>query len=314
MRSPPRRDARERGERAGPDARGISGAPQQASGSRQAPEPHGRTASASRPHAHANATSPGKRALPMASPLQPSVVVHQAPQPDADEFARLRLGPGEPSRPLRGQPSRHQLYDHRARDDAPERALSDHSPGPARSASRFARGDVAAGPRQLFDPRKDDPVRFQVLARSGGGGGGGSSAAVSPGARHKAPSHADWISAGSSSSYAQSAASSSFTLSSTTDGSSASGASGPGRTTRTDDTGKSGSSAFSEQLKRLYRGITALEEKLVREDAVDSNEDVRVVLRGQEAPVDEDAQIERWKKTIADHKRFADRRLPVTCL
>jgi protein SMG6 len=203
-------------------------------------------------------------------------------QPDSDEFARLRLGEAPAAqRPLRGKPSRHALYDPRA---APPEADADAPRSP------YARGDVAAGARQLFDPRKDDPVRFQVLARPGSS---------------KPSSQADWISAGSTSSYA----SSSFTLSSTTDGSSASGASGPARSqARTDDTGRSGSAAFSEQLKRLYRSITALEEKLVREDAVESNEDVRVVLRGKEAPVDEEQQNERWKKTIADHKRFAQRR------
>jgi protein SMG6 len=167
--------------------------------------------------------------------------------------------------------------------------MSDHS-GAARSS--HARGEPSH--RQLFDHRKDDPVRFQVLARPGGGSAAGRGTPQPKGS-------SDWISTGSQSSY--SVASSSFTLSSTTDGSSASGASGLSGGMKSNNARPEDVGGFSDQLKRLYRGIVALEAKLVRDDALESNEDVRVVLRGQESPIDEEAQNERWKKTIFDHKR-----------
>ncbi|KAJ3531272.1 hypothetical protein NMY22_g8228 [Coprinellus aureogranulatus] len=77
------------------------------------------------------------------------------------------------------------------------------------------REERGGGPRQLFDHRKDDPVRFSVLTLPHG----------SSSHNHPTPTpkfFGDHMSASSTSSYAPSVSSSSFTLSSTTDGSSAS--------------------------------------------------------------------------------------------
>lgn len=144
-------------------------------------------------------------------------------------------------------------------------------------------------------------MRFSVLARPG-----------APGTRPTpTPKSSVDYSASSNSSYAPSFASSSFTLSSgTTDGSSTgSGLEGGGPR---EDPGST--NAFSAQLKRLYRGITALEAKIIHDDAVENNEDVRVVLRGaRETPVNEEAERERWAKTTADHKRCVRRNSIFKC-
>ncbi|RXW24170.1 hypothetical protein EST38_g1674 [Candolleomyces aberdarensis] len=161
------------------------------------------------------------------------------------------------------------------------------------------REDRGGGPRQLFDYRKDDPVRFSVQARPP------SSASYTRPIPASKPS-GEYISASSTSSYAASVASSTFTLSSTTDGSSASSALFDGRPSQ--GTEDSGNNVFSKQLKRLYRTITELETKVKNEDANDDMDDGmngRVLLKGKEV-VNTDADKEKWRKQITDHKDLAE--------
>ncbi|RDB24144.1 hypothetical protein Hypma_008825 [Hypsizygus marmoreus] len=160
--------------------------------------------------------------------------------------------------------------------------------------------------RQLFDHRKDDPVRFSVLAR--------------PSRDRPTPtpkSSGDYISASSTSSYANSQASSAFTLSSTTDGSSASSVlfdrPGGGR-------GDDGNNVFSVQLKKLYRAITNLETKVKMEDSderdgedgsgTSGRGEPRVTLKGKQpettVTTEEDIEKEKWKVQIANHKMLAE--------
>ncbi|KAG6861720.1 hypothetical protein C0995_012724 [Termitomyces sp. Mi166 len=167
------------------------------------------------------------------------------------------------------------------------------------------RGDRDA-PRQLFDHKKDDPVRFAVLARPTRD-------------RPISKSSGDYISASSTSSYANSVSSSAFTLSSTTDGSSASsdlfdrpGGSG--------NRGEDGSTnRFAVQLKKLYRAITNLETKIKSEDLDDrdteegilSRNEPRVTLKGKQpetsAPTSsEDLEREKWKVQLENHKQLAE--------
>jgi len=145
------------------------------------------------------------------------------------------------------------------------------------------RGNAA---RQLFDHRKDDPVRFSVMARP---------QLSAPGRPSPTPkSSRDYVSASSTSSYTA------FTLSSTTDGSSASSALFDGRPNRDQD----GNSVFSVQLKKLYREITNLKIKVKQEDSMDDADDVMsstVVLKGKEVE-NEDLEKEKWKKQISDHQ------------
>ncbi|KAG5727581.1 Telomerase-binding protein EST1A [Termitomyces sp. T112] len=159
-------------------------------------------------------------------------------------------------------------------------------------------------PRQLFDPRKDDPVRFSVLARPARD-------------RPVSKSSGDYVSASSTSSYANSVSSSTFTLSSTTDGSSASsdlfdrpGANGSG--TRTED----GTNRYAVQLKKIYRAITNLETKIQSEDSIDQDTEdprngPRVTLKGKQPETStltssEDLEREKWKVQIANHKQLAE--------
>jgi hypothetical protein len=115
----------------------------------------------------------------------------------------------------------------------------------------------------------------------------------------------DHVSASSTSSYAASLSSSNFTLSSTTDGSSASSNLFDGRPNQSQGNDDSGNSVFSIQLKKLYRALTNLETKIKQEDADDVDDGLtsRVMLKGKEI---EPAEVERekWKKHIKDHKEY----------
>lgn len=144
--------------------------------------------------------------------------------------------------------------------------------------------------QRLFDHRKDDPVRFSVLARPNG-----KPAPVSK-------TSGDYLSAASTSSYAPSMTSSSFTLSSgTTDNSSASSALFDGvRPPREDPA----NNAFAIQLKKLYRSISTLESKIRNEDSDDNADEGRILLHGRGREVSEDElEQQKWQRVISDHKR-----------
>jgi protein SMG6 len=151
------------------------------------------------------------------------------------------------------------------------------------------RGSTAC---HLFDHRKDDPVRFSVMARPQLSAPGRPSPTPKPSRDH--------VSASSTSSYAASISSSTFTLSSTTDGSSTSSSLFDGRPNQD----RAENSIFALQLKKLYREITNLETKIKQEDSMDDTDDVmssRVVLKGKEVE-NEDLEKEKWKKQLSDHK------------
>ncbi|KAL1742791.1 hypothetical protein HDZ31DRAFT_42469 [Schizophyllum fasciatum] len=231
----------------------------------------------------------------------PNVVV-RPPEADPDDFSRrLKItsspspGPGRVSAARNNNPK---LFNP-DRDPIPIRrtaepdALSDSSSsyvprGPPQSHGHNRDG----GARQLFDHKKDNPILFSVLARP-------------PGSKVPTPqSSMDHFSASSASSYAPSI-SSSFTLSSTTDGSSNSSALFDGKSGHRED---SGNNQFGAQLKRLYRNITDLEAKVKQdelEDATESNSRIR--LKGKDASSSDDAEHEKWRRQITDHKRLIDR-------
>lgn len=136
-------------------------------------------------------------------------------------------------------------------------------------------------------------MRFSVLARPGAAGG------VRPIPTPK--SSGEYVSASSTSSYAHSVASSNFTLSSTTDGSSASSA------LFEQHREHPGTSAFAAQLKKLYRFISNLEAKLMKEDSVEAADEGRVSLKRANDATNvesEEAEKERWRKKIADRKQY----------
>jgi len=159
------------------------------------------------------------------------------------------------------------------------------------------RNNATNAARQLFDYRRDDPVHFKTPQRTPG--------PTSPSAGHPEKltptpkSSGDYVSAGSASSYSASISSSNFSLS--TDRSSQSSAlfDRPGRAATDDST----ASAFSQQLKFIYRHITTLESKIQQEESEDQDEmDAPVVLKGRELSR-EDLEKEKWLKKVEDHKR-----------
>ncbi|KIP06005.1 hypothetical protein PHLGIDRAFT_73330 [Phlebiopsis gigantea 11061_1 CR5-6] len=303
---------------------------------------------AERPSAPSTSTSrnpahpPSPRRTLAQSIMNPSIVVSQpSPHPDSTpdehEFTRkLKIAPTSPRHTHsraehtspRGsgklynphaEPPRRQLVT--AEPDAmSETASSSYAPrGPAPTASRNHHrsqpsGRSADAPR-LFDPRKDDPHHFSVLPRSQAING------ASPQNGRPTPtpkSSGDWMSASSTSSYAQSTISSNFTLNTTTTASSASSAIFDSGQPRSEDSAAS-SNALSSQLKNLYRSIIALEGKLSSPDRdVDMQDDYiyedshRLGFLQKVQPVtttrtrqEEEAEQERYRKMIKEHKELA---------
>lgn len=214
-----------------------------------------------------------------ASPRRPQAPV----QADPDDFSR-RLKISTPKQQPK-QPH-NKLYNPDT-DPIPPRRTHDPEPASDATSSSYPSRNPAPSHQRLFDHRKDDPVRFSVLARPSNGS-------------KPSKSSADHVSASSTSSYAHSLASSSFTLSSgTTDNSSASSALFEGKPRE-----EPGNNAFAVQLKKLYRSISALESKILAEDTDDNPDDSRVLLHARARDVsDEDLQQQKWLKLISDHKR-----------
>ncbi|KAJ7219067.1 hypothetical protein GGX14DRAFT_589783 [Mycena pura] len=230
----------------------------------------------------------------------PQLVVSGDPDAGADEFRRLKISASPTRHPVKqsAQPTRLFNPD---RDPIPMRRTAEPDPmSDAASSSYVSRGAVKTSPpkqtrdttgRQLFDHRKDDPVRFVLRGR--------------PTPTPK--SSGEYVSVSSTSSYAASMASSNFTLSSTTDNSSASSALFDGKSHPNGD--ERGTNAFAMQLKRLYRAITDLETKVKQEDSDETEDAGRVLLKTKEGEDDElerEKERERWKRQIADHKELAE--------
>ncbi|KAF9264884.1 hypothetical protein L218DRAFT_998358 [Marasmius fiardii PR-910] len=224
---------------------------------------------------------------------------HVAPQvtsdADAEDFSRrLNISTQPPSRPANNsltKSSPHSKLYNPDRDPIPTMRRT----AEPESMSETARNGRPAE-KQLFDHRKDHPVRFPVLAR--------------PQQHGQRPiptpkSSGEYVSASSASSYAPSQVSSSFTLSSTTDGSSTSSA----LFDRPDKSHEesSGTNAFAVKLKNLYRTITSLETKVQKEDVDDGRDSNRILLKGKNCQPEEDEvekEKEKWTRQIEDHKRL----------
>lgn len=226
----------------------------------------------------------------------PQLVVSGDPDADADDFSRRLKISASPTR----HPAKHSAQPSRLfnpdRDPIPMRRTAEpDAMSDAASSSYVSRGAAKASPpppretagRQLFDHRKDDPVRFVL--------------------RGKPPptpkSSGEYVSASSTSSYANSMASSTFTLSSTTDGSSASSALFDRKSNPAGD--DRSTNVFAIQLKKLYRAITDLETKVKQEDSDEIEDAGRVLLKakdGQDDEAERDKEREKWKRQIQDHK------------
>ncbi|KIJ69496.1 hypothetical protein HYDPIDRAFT_79483 [Hydnomerulius pinastri MD-312] len=235
--------------------------------------------------------------------VAPQVIVSR-PQADADpdDFSR-RLKISSPSRSQHSKQQQQAKLFNPDTDPIPmRRTMEPESISDATSSSYVPRNAPTPSSHQrdqpahqrLFDHRKDDPVRFSVLARPSSNGGKPTPTSKNSG---------DYVSASSTSSYAHSMTSSSFTLSSgTTDNSSASSALFEGKP-REDP----GNNAFAVQLKKLYRNISSLESKILSEDTDDNADEGRILLHGRGREVtDEELEQQKWVKLISDHKRLAE--------
>ncbi|GJE97087.1 hypothetical protein PsYK624_132970 [Phanerochaete sordida] len=270
--------------------------------------------------------------------MTPSIIVSQASPlhvgaPDEHEFSRkLKIAPSSPRHAhVRGEhssprgsgklynphadPPRRQIIT--AEPDAMSEAASSsyaprQAPQPSRSHHRAQPSRTTGEAPRLFDPRKDDPHHFSVMTRPQLNG----SAAPPNGRPTPTPkSSGDWVSASSTSSYAQSTISSNFTLNTTTTESSASSAIFDNGQ-RSEDSAAS-SNVLSSQLKNLYRQIVNLEAKLQSERDVDVQDDAyedahRIGLLQKGQPVstrtkqEEEAEQERYRRLIHDHKELAN--------
>ena len=257
-------------------------------------KPKDRSDRAVPPNLPATSVSPRR---PHATPTPGPIPSNHLPDADADEFSRrLKISASPHSSPRPHQ----KLYNpntdtipmrpHQDADALVERGPSHLSPRPAilSRTQQHSPQRENAQQRQLFDHRKDDPVRFSNMARPNGTPQTTKPPTPSP------RSSIDYVSASSTSSYAQSTLSSTFTLS--TDGSSASSALFEGKP-RSETTG----TVLSAQLKRLYREISLLEAKVSREDGDETLDEPRVMLKGKEKK-DDDTERDRWKRVLDDHK------------
>ncbi|KAG7092251.1 hypothetical protein E1B28_008616 [Marasmius oreades] len=239
------------------------------------------------------------------SPKRPHQVIIQRPSDaDAEDFSRLNISSHSSSRPVQSstQSNPHSKLYNPDRDPIPtmRRTAEPESMSQTASNGRPTR-DTEGSMKQLFDHRKDNPVRFSVLARPQQHG------------QRPVPtpkSSGEYISASSTSSYAASQVSSTFTLSSTTDGSSVPSALFDRQDKPHEES--SGTNAFAQQLKRLYRTITILETKVQKEDVdveKDSRDNNRILLKGKNVQLEEDEEEkerEKWTRQIEDHKRLIE--------
>jgi len=243
--------------------------------------------------------SPPTNPSPRKPHATPNVVISRA-EADPDDFSRrLKISNSPRSHQLSRQQQSAKLYNPDADPTPMHRTTEPEAISDATSSSNVPRTTPTAHQRdapthqRLFDHRKDDPVRFSVLARPSNG---------KPAPVSKASG--DYLSASSTSSYAPSMTSSSFTLSSgTTDNSSASSALFDGARPPREDPSNN---AFAIQLKKLYRSISTLESKILNEDSDDNADEGRVLLRGRGREVSEDElEQQKWQRVISDHKRYA---------
>jgi protein SMG6 len=224
---------------------------------------------------------------------KPHVIISRPTLTEADheDFSRrLKISNNSSSRNHASSSKSPKLFNPES-DSIPVRRAGE--PESISDTDSYSRGGHAAQ-RQLFNHRKDDPVRFAVLARP-------SASNLNGRAPTTPKSCGDYVSTSSASEYAQSSLSSNFTLSSNTDTSSASSA------LFERERKEPGNNAFAGELKKLYRSITTLEGKIAQEDSEMEAEEEggRIMLqtRGVKDVKDEDAEQQKWRKVISDHKR-----------
>lgn len=210
-----------------------------------------------------------------------STHAHPHPHPHSHSHTRNDAGP-----------SKHKLFNPDS-DAVPSRRTAEPEAISDTGSSSYAGRGKARDPgpqRHLFDPSKDDPVRFGVRVQQGG-------IRMTPTPK----SSGEYISTGSTSSYAASIGSS-FTLSS---GTSSSAPSSLFEQQRAADSGSS-ENAFAQHLKQAYRKISALETKIM--NATDDHEEqetrITVKVRKEENEELRDGPKDHWAVMLEQHMEY----------
>ena len=173
---------------------------------------------------------------------------------------------------------------------------------PQQRAVQNEPGDTATStsqppPRQhhLYDPRREDPIRFTVLTRSGPAPGSSQLPPYLP-LKHLYPSPplSEYVSASATS------LSDAQTLASNTPSSSASNPYSPA-------SGKElgGKARWLEQMKGLYRQIIALEKKILEEgDFAPDGEELETMSASQPQSSVNPNEETRWTRLVSKHKMY----------
>ncbi|KAH7100673.1 hypothetical protein BKA62DRAFT_830869 [Auriculariales sp. MPI-PUGE-AT-0066] len=229
-----------------------------------------------RRNAQASASRPRATRSPAPERHQPPPAPSST-TPDPEEFSRrLHISNSSRTRELYRPDLDNPIS---RRQPEPSTHLQPH-PQPQRSPHLSHAAPVA---QRLFDPSRDDPMRFGQQHKSSS----------------RASQHPDWMSVSGSSvasSNAPSVLSSVLTLTSNTTGSE-----GSSQHQKTDE---SSNNSWLTQIKKLYRDLSACEAKL--KDVFDPQEENKIVLKSRNQPNQQNAHNERLLRMIAEHKHFTD--------
>ncbi|KAG8857607.1 hypothetical protein FRB96_005625 [Tulasnella sp. 330] len=259
----------------------------------------------------ASALGPSVFQRPPPPPPLPTFTKTRSPRPPSpDDFdRRTRLPTNDAPRPQgrlynpnSDSPSQQRQMHHRQSDAMSEASssadhvrrphplqLHHHPPTNKLQHSHLSHGGASSlpppsQPRQLFNPRTDDPMRFNLLTRT----------TVKP----SGPPSGGYLSASATSMSDAQSIGSNFSLTSGTTSSSASGPYSPhnGR-----DLG--GSRLWLDQVKRMYRDIAKAESKILAEgDTVEEEPDSRnAAFAPQSLESDE-----KWARLVKEHKNLVE--------
>jgi protein SMG6 len=216
-----------------------------------------------------------------------AVPTHRSIVP-AQSKGRLFNPESDPIPPRSPQLHHLQRVSSRPRDQETTSDTSSLPPLPSSANHHSRRAVVNNNTSRLFDPSKDNPLRF----------------ALRPSSSRTAPPPPSTLSATSSTSQSdtRSFGSSAFTLSSATTLSS--GASGPQEKRGAGDEFGGGTNPYVLQLKTIYREISALESKVLSSGEAKFGDDAgehRIRLQGVEV-----VEKDRWSSIIENHKKSAN--------
>ncbi|KZW03995.1 hypothetical protein EXIGLDRAFT_709495 [Exidia glandulosa HHB12029] len=241
-------------------------------------------ASASRPRA-------SRQTVPVTPHEQPS-----SSAPDPEEFSRrLKISSGRPRELYR--PDVDPIPLRRSNDLQDAHSDNNSSNHVQQRSPRPPHAPAAAQHRQLFDPSRDDPLRFAKAQQSAQQHLQAVQQREQQQPKPSSSRHvADWMSVSSASvsSSGTSVLSSVLTLTSNTTGST-----GSSPHQKTDDAGNS----YIVQIKKLYRDLSSCEAKLSK-DIYQEQEESKIVLKSR-TPA-QNVHNERILHMIADHKHFAE--------